>query len=518
MQRRKSNQSSVVQAIQVSSSPDKVKKSKSKKTKYQAPVVVVLDSLLEECTRFVDVVEYLDFNNIRSLSCTNKSILNDITTMPAIDSIWRNFLYSDIIDEWKEYQIKIEKEKRDLVEKHFGCRKIALAIKSNTCSSCGSFTTNLDLITCSRACWSCWMCKDSGPRGTDSNSPFALCALGYAKTHYLISDSEIAKNLLVWQVNDPDRCHGLVNEKIKVVNEKKVKEFAIKKFDSIDGLAQEKTARSLKSEQKWIQKCNTAKANGKAAPAMPDQIRKEREKEHPQHTNFVCINQRFAKLNENSERYGYHKYIYGTRHIIDIQPLSLPTAIVTDATDEELKLMYEGYEVTRYMPPLPVSNQSSEVESETVVVDKEDESNNSSVVVPNEASSKTVHVPSRSLQPKLVIYTNLVDAVCEACRSVNLFSKIVIDKNCNLPDMIAASSNDLKKYIIRGGNTIADTEQANTLYLCLAIKFEGTENCSITSNNAIFWTVSSEREHYHFKNLKMVVQASNRYVDGNLNL
>jgi hypothetical protein len=350
-------------------------------------------------------------------------------------------------------------------------------------------------------------------RGTDSNSPFALCAVGYAKTHYLISDSEIAKNLLIWNVSDPDKCHGLLNEKIKVVNEKEVRKIAITKFGSIDGLAQEKTARSLKSEQKWIQKCDEAKANGKSAPSMPDQVRKEKLKENPIHTNFVCVNQRSSKLIKNSERYGYYKYIYGTRHIIDIQPLSLPTAIVTDATDEDLRLTYEGYEVTRYMPPLPVSNQSSEIESETEVADKEGESNNSSVVVQNEES---MHVPSSDLQPKLVIYTNLVDAVCEACRSVNLFSKIIIDKNCNLPDMIAASSNDLKKYIIREGNTIGGTEQANTLYLHTAIKFEGTENCKITSNNAIFWTASSDREHYYFKNLKMIVQASNRYVDGNL--
>ena len=217
----------------------------------------------------------------------------------------------------------------------------------------------------------------------------------------------------------------------------------------------------------------------------------------------------------------YHKFIYGTRHIIDIQPLSLPTAIVTDATDEELRLTYEGYEVTRYVPPLHVSNQSSEIESETEVADKEGKSNNSSVVVQNKESSKTMHVPSsdnpRALQPKLVIYTNLVDAVCEACRSVNFFSKIIIDKNCNLPDMITASSNDLKKYIIREENTIGGTEQANTLYLHTAMKFEGTANCRITSNNAIFWTASSSnREHYYFKNLKMIVQASNRYVDGNL--
>ena len=454
----------VVSNTTITDSKDK-KKAKSKKSKASLePVFVPIASDLEECTRLADVVEYLDFDNIRSLSCANKSILNDVCTLPAMELVWKSLLYSAVIDEWKEYEINIEKERRDLIEKHFGCRKVALAVKSNTCSSCGSFTANLDLMTCSRACSDCWKCKDSGERGTDSMSPFALCTLSYAKQHYLLSDSDIAKNLLVWQVNDPDRCHGLLNEKIKVINEKKVKDLAIEKFSSMDGLAQEKTARSLKSENKWIDKCDAAKANGKSAPPMPDQVRKEREKINPVYTNFICVNQRYGKLYHHSERYGYYKEMYGTNHTVNISPQSLPTIIVTDATDEELGSIYEGYDITRFVPPP---------------------------------------------RPNLLVYTNLVDAIC--CCGRNDFSIIVIDKNCNIPEMIqTAAPHDLKEYVIRTGLSVGNIEQTNSITLFSSIMISGTDNCNLVSTSAIFWMSQMEsRQHCYFKNLNMLVDNEN---------
>ena len=524
-----SMQAAVVSNAAITDTKDK-KKAKSKKSKASLePVSIAIASDLEECTRLADVVEYLDFDNIRSLSCANKSILNDVCTLPAMELVWRSLLYSAVIDEWKEYEINIEKERRDLIEKHFGCRKVALAVKSNTCSSCGSFTANLDLMTCSRACSDCWKCKDSGERG-QSMSPFALCTLSYAKQHYLLSDSDIAKNLLVWQVNDPDRCHGLLNEKIKVVNEKKVKDVAIEKFNSMDGLAQEKTARSLKSENKWIDKCDAAKADGKSAPPMPDQVRKEREKRKPNHTNFVCVNQRYGKLYHHSERYGYYKGMYGTNHTVNISPQSLPTIIVTDATDEELGSIYEGYDITRFVPPpiQKVQSEDKEVSSsgssklpETPVddtiaelVDKNElsmsnTSNKEDVEEVDELKVLSNTTDSQLSRPKLVVYTNLVDAIC--CSSRNDFSVIVIDKNCNLPQMITtAAPHDLKEHVIRTGLSVGNIEQSNTITLFRSIMISGTDNCNIISTSAIFWMSQMEsRQHCYFKNLKMLTDNEN---------
>lgn len=364
-------------------------------------------------------------------------------------------------------------------------------------------------------------------------SPFALCTLSYAKQHYLLSDSDIAKNLLVWQVNDPDRCHGLLNEKIKVVAEKKVKDLAIVKFRNMDGLAQEKTARSLKSENKWIDKCDAAKADGKAAPPMPDQVRKEREKSNPNHTNFVCVNQRYGKLYHHSERYGYYKGMYGTNHTFNISPQSLATIIVTDATDEELGSIYEGYDITRFVPPSiqKVQSEDKEVSSsgssklpdtpadDTIAelvhsnqkVDKNElsmsnTSNKEEEEVEEEDELKILSntIDSQLSRPKLVVYTNLVDAIC--CCSRNDFSIIVIDKNCNLPEMITtAAPHDLKEHVIRTGLSVGDIEQSNTITLFRSIMISGTDNCNIVSTSAIFWMSQIEsRQHCYFKNLKML--------------
>ena len=494
----------------VYTTPTKEKKSKKSKASND-PITIILESYLEECTRFNDIVDFLDFDNIRSLSCTNKRILNDISTSTGINIIWKSLLYSVVIDEWKDYEIKIEKERRDLIEKYFGCRKIALAIKSNTCSSCGSFTTNLDLLTCSRACLDCWTCKDSGERGTDSKSSFALCAFGYAKTHYLLSDSDISKNLLVLTVNDPDRSHGLLQERLKVVSDNQARAIAIKKFGGLEGFNQEKTDRAAKSEKKWLDKCNKAKAEGKSSPAMPDQIRKEKEKGNP---NFICVNQRYSKLVSNSSRYGYYKGIFGTNHLTNILPLSLPTFIVTDATNEELESEYEGYSISRYTPAEPVassSSTSSTVSGPTVETDIIDRDNSviadtvsSDQKVVNKitpiASSECVCVTA-TVQPKLVVFTNLVDAVCSG--STQDLINIVIDKRCDIPQMIASCTHINKAFVVRPAMTVGGTSQSNTLNLYWSTRILGTNKCSIVGDTAAFWT--SPGEHFQFKNLNITI-------------
>lgn len=519
----------------------KLVKGKKKSKTSNDPITILLQSFLEESSRFNDIVDFLDFDNIRSLSCTNKRILNDISTLPAIDIIWKSLLYSVVIDERREYQINIAKERREIIEKHFGCRKIALAVKSNTCSSCGLFTANIDLVTCSRACLECWMCKDSGNRGTDGKGIFALCALSYAKTHYLLSDSDISKNLLVLDVNDPDKSHGLLQDNIKVLSDNQAKTISIKKFGGQEGLNQEKSERAAKSEKKWLEKCNKAKAEGKPQPAMPDQVRKEKEKLNPQHTNFICVNQRYGNLVHNSSRYGYYKGVYGTNHLTNISPLILPTFIITDATDEKLESMYEGYSISRYAPPLPVTSssasstvsvptvESKNVDNATAATNSLDQKDvamdrdysatvdtNSKDMVMDTAANKCTSIASSGVtataQPKLVVYTNLVDAVCSLYGSTKDLAKIIIDKICNIPQMISSCNDDKKKYVVLVGGSVGDTLQKSTLRLYKSIIMVGTSKSRIISNTAAFWT--SPGRHCQFKNLNIRISSESYFMAG----
>jgi len=141
------------------------------------------------------------------------------------------------------------------------------------------------------------MCTDSGEHGLSSTSPFALSTLGFAATHFLVSEKEIRNaGLLVFEVNDESKAHGLISPKIKIVQVQSVKELGEDKFGGAEGLASEKTKRATKSEVKWLAKCETAKREGKTAPDQPDAVRKEKNKDKPDWWNFVCLNQSYRNM------------------------------------------------------------------------------------------------------------------------------------------------------------------------------------------------------------------------------
>jgi hypothetical protein len=103
----------------------------------------------------------------------------------------------------------------------------------------------------------------------NSSSPFILCDIKFANTHYLITEKEIRKDLMVLDTIQ------------KVILLSEVKKIAKTKFGSFEGLAEEKTKRAAKSEANWITKCVIARVQNTKEPPMPKLVRRENNKANP---------------------------------------------------------------------------------------------------------------------------------------------------------------------------------------------------------------------------------------------
>ena len=226
-----------------------------------------------------DILSYLDPAELVRFTRTCKAN-NHAEACP--EWLWNQILYSPQVDPFSEYRLGLDASTRTALETHFGFRKVFTAMMSDRCSNCNKATQGFEVLSCSRACQNCWMCTDSGSNGLSSTSPFALCALGFASTHYLLSASEIKKELLVLEIDDPTLAHGLISSKMTIVHVNAVKELAEKKFGGAGGLAVEKTKRAEKSRSAWSKKCEEAKQTGASLPAFPECVRKEDQKETPQ--------------------------------------------------------------------------------------------------------------------------------------------------------------------------------------------------------------------------------------------
>jgi hypothetical protein len=89
-------------------------------------------------------------------------------------------------------------------------------------------------MTCTRVCQKCWACPDVGKEGI-AVQPMSLCAVGYAKTHYLLSDKDIKCGLFCLEINDATKSHGLISPKMTIVLESEAQKLAEKKFSNIKG-------------------------------------------------------------------------------------------------------------------------------------------------------------------------------------------------------------------------------------------------------------------------------------------
>jgi len=369
---------------------------------------------------------------------------------------WKAYLYDDDqYNEWKDYQ-KIEHERREQLEKHHGIYDVFNAFVNKTCKQCGNTTENFNIVTCSRACLECWRCQESGERGLGSNSDFALCAVGFAKSHFLLSDAEIGK-LFVLAVDDATRAHGLISSKMSVVSQAQARAASFHKFGGAQGLADEKSKRADKSKSAWLTKCAAAEAAGKSKPKKPDLVKFEEQKDAPQHWNFITRNQRSADMLRARTAYGLYS-CYSTTKIMLSAP---PTIVVTDDSLEEVQNGREagggggggggvgGGGISR--APVPTAT---------------------------------------------AVYTNLIDALADINFERKAFVTLLIDKHCDLPSMFRSA--DQAKLTAAGclcphaqGVTVGGRVQANTVMIYLDISILGTDRARITSDSANLWLMQN---------------------------
>jgi hypothetical protein len=261
-------------------------------------------------SNLLDIFSFLKPSEAIKWSQTNKTFASFLASKAA-DQIWERLLYSAEVDKFGEYKEKLPAHRRTQLEKHFSCRRVVSGLSSTVCSVCGAYAENFCIMTCTRVCQKCWACPDVGKEGI-AVQPMSLCAVGYAKTHYLLSDKDIKCGLFCLEINDATKSHGLISPKMTIVLESEARKLAEKKFSNVKGgLAAEKTSRAKKAKEKWEERKKEATLKGEDLPKEPDSVRKERERDAPTWTNFVAANQAFITRSYTiSSEYGFYRSVY----------------------------------------------------------------------------------------------------------------------------------------------------------------------------------------------------------------
>lgn len=383
-------------------------------------------------SNLLDIFSFLKPSEAIKWSQTNRTFASFLASKPA-DQIWERLLYSAEVDKFGEYEEKLPAHRRTQLEKHFSCRRVVSGLSSTMCSVCGSYAENLCVMTCTRVCKKCWTSPGVGKEGLVVQQ-MSLCAVGYAKTHYLLSDKDIKCGLFCLKINDATKSHGLVSPKMTIVLESEARKLAEKKFNNVEGgLAAEKTSRAEKAKEKWEER-KEATLKGEDLPKEPDSVRKEREKDSPTWTNFVAANQAFITRSSTiSSEYGLYMSVY-TR------------------TPSEMLTALASVFVTRDTP-------------EQVI-------------------AKHPHVTHALLDAgRCKILTNLIDGVFVCVNGGTL----LLDMECNLPTMAVEASASART-LLHGNNVVGGQVQDHCINLYKDIKIEGTPRAHITSNRAIFYT------------------------------
>ena len=258
----------------------------------------------------VKICEFLAVREVLLLSTISKTMHTVMKEDPAFHHFFRLTLYGPLVDKYGLYQEKVPMAYRQACEAHFGAMAVVSALITSKCSACGEFGANFNVLSCSRACFSCWCCKDGGEKGRDSTSPFAICSLAFAKNHYLLRDSDVKKGRLFSLAgDDPSKAHGLMCTKMTVVLVKDAAAIGRDRYGGEQGLEDEKCARWAASEKEKPMTLETAAAQ----------------------TNYFCRNQRSYEMVKVSSVYGLSTSVY-IPGILSAEP----TIFVTDATAEEV--------------------------------------------------------------------------------------------------------------------------------------------------------------------------------------
>ena len=210
---------------------------------------------------------------------------------------------------------------------------------------CDCLTQGFDVVTCSRACSDCWGYGDCDDNGLNSTSPFALCSVGFASTHSLISEKEIFdSNVMILEVDDDDVEDDDVNAKEnvenitdsnamildddkakeKVVNMNEVKTIAEAKFGGPKELAEEQKKRIPPQK----------KSNKKSKPAEKN-------------VNSICLEQRDKVEHETSELFGYIRNLRGINSL-----RQKPSIIVTESPIKTVLSSYPNLQHSKKKPTI----------------------------------------------------------------------------------------------------------------------------------------------------------------------
>lgn len=250
----------------------------------------------------------------------------------------------------------IPDDHRKLVENRFGYKRVLLALSDMHCKSCGIYTSNFNIMTCSRACDDCWSCRDSGEKGNDGNHVFGMCSVNYAQTNFLLTRKEV-HSLHILQVNDVTLANGCTNRpELAITLVEDAKALSWKKWGGLIGLQRERSSRSEKVQLSWKARCEAVDKNGKSQPKQP----------RVQDTftyNFVTRNQRSRNMHAVCHQYGLYRDMFVREALT-----APPTIVVSDRSEQQIRSEYQNARLQIYDNLMKAYHASSP--GSTLIVDK----------------------------------------------------------------------------------------------------------------------------------------------------
>ncbi|CAM9553625.1 unnamed protein product [Pylaiella littoralis] len=200
----------------------------------------------------------------------------------------------------------------------FSCKQVVTELSSRRCSFCREPTSGFFTLTCSRVCQSCFK----------SDSRVEMCSLSFAKSHYLLSDSQATALPTLYAHNAEET--GVQIKKgggMTITTCSAGKASALARWGTEEAFKREMDARKAKAEASYqtrVQAFNAAKRNENnktstsASPSAGGPTSQSKSvNRHPNRprilslsdqTNFVGVNQQEYHT-VRGEKYGYFRVV-----------------------------------------------------------------------------------------------------------------------------------------------------------------------------------------------------------------
>ena len=263
----------------------------------------------------LNVASWLSPLEALRLAYSSKDLLATFSeTTRESKQFWHEMLYNSELSLFGCYSEIVPLEVRAKVEGFFGAKRVVCALASNKCGNCGTFSTSFNALACQRACLDCWMCSDGGERGRQASSPFAICAAGFAKSHFLVTDGDFTKKKIFGlEIVDATKAHGLMSDKMTICLVSQARQIGEARYGGPEGVAAEQQLRYAASQ-----------AKGRKTPAqMAEQW------------NFLCRNQRSRDMLAVASSYGLFADVLTPNMLT-----APPTIFLTRDSEEEISARY----------------------------------------------------------------------------------------------------------------------------------------------------------------------------------